>query len=80
MGVPYLIRVLNVTFIQHIKKTLPTIRSNILNIIQAKEYEMSQYGDLGIDLTDKQAKGFLILSLVSKFANAYSEMISKNLK
>jgi dynamin 1-like protein len=75
LGVPYLIRVLNVTFIQHIKKTLPAIRQNILNLIQMKEYEMSQYGDLGIDLTDKQAKGFLILSLVSKFANAYSEMI-----
>ncbi len=37
---------------------------------------MSQYGDAGIDLSDKQAKGFLILSLISKFANAYSEMIS----
>ena len=37
---------------------------------------MSQYGELGADITDKQAKGFLILSLVSKFSNAYAEMIS----
>ena len=48
-----------------------------MNLIQVKEYEMSQYGDLGIDITDKQAKGLLILSLISKFANAYSELISK---
>ncbi len=41
---------------------------------------MSQYGDAGIDLSDKQAKGFLILSLISKFANAYSEMISRTFK
>jgi len=41
---------------------------------------MSQYGDSGIDLSDKQAKGFLILSLISKFANAYSEMISTTFK
>ena len=76
MGTPFLVKVLNITFLQHIKKTLPQIRENILNIVQEKEYEMSQYGDIGIDLTDKQAKGFLILNLISKFANAYSEMIS----
>jgi len=75
MGTPHLTKTLNATFVQHIKKTLPAIRQNILDLIQAKEFEMSQYGDSGIDLSDKQAKGFLILSLISKFANAYSEMI-----
>src|SRR5688572_24902514 len=41
---------------------------------------MSQYGDAGMDISSNEAKGLLILSLLSKFANAYSQMISNILQ
>lgn len=33
MGIPYLIKTLNVNFIMHIKKSLPNIRNNLVELI-----------------------------------------------
>mmetsp|Transcript_17666 Transcript_17666/g.15477 ORF Transcript_17666/g.15477 Transcript_17666/m.15477 type:complete len:153 (-) Transcript_17666:1309-1767(-) len=44
LGVAYLIKVLNQQFLFHVKKCLPQIRENIVQMIQTKEYELSQYG------------------------------------
>lgn len=33
MGVPYLIKTLNLNFIKHIKKSLPNIRNNLIELI-----------------------------------------------
>eukprot|EP01016_Furgasonia_blochmanni_P003880 TRINITY_DN1151_c0_g1_i1.p1 TRINITY_DN1151_c0_g1~~TRINITY_DN1151_c0_g1_i1.p1 ORF type:complete len:735 (+),score=207.31 TRINITY_DN1151_c0_g1_i1:68-2272(+) len=76
LGVPYLIKLLNFTLINHIKASLPSIRENLSNQIQQKEYEMSQYGDCLMDnVEDKNAKGYLILNLINKFCAAYSDLI-----
>ena len=37
LGVGYLVKTLNMTFIQHIKKTLPSIKNNIGNLIQVSK-------------------------------------------
>lgn len=33
MGIPYLVKILNMNFIQHIKRALPVIRETIINIM-----------------------------------------------
>lgn len=74
MGVPFLVKTLNVSFIQHIKKSLPRIRENIIEQILIKEQEMKQYGEVDLS-NDKQSKGLYILKLISSFTSAFSEMI-----
>lgn len=74
MGMPYLVKTLNVSFIQHIKKCLPRIRENIIEQILLKEQEMKQYGEIDIN-QDNGSKGLYILKLISQFTSAFSEMI-----
>jgi len=38
MGIPYLIKSLNVNFIRHIKKSLPNIRNNLIELINVHNY------------------------------------------
>jgi len=40
MGVPYLIETLNVNFIMHIKKSLPNIRNNLIELIHVFLFEI----------------------------------------
>jgi hypothetical protein len=44
MGIPYLIKILNANFISHIKKSLPKIRENLLDLLKIKEFDLKQLG------------------------------------
>ncbi|KAL4502359.1 hypothetical protein ABPG72_011946 [Tetrahymena utriculariae] len=74
MGIPYLIKTLNLIFMNHIKKCLPKIRENIIRLVQIKEDEIRQYGDFTY-LEDKTSKGYLLLNLISKFSNNFNDLI-----
>lgn len=74
MGVPYLVKTLNMNFIQHIKRALPVIRETIINIKQLKEYDLTQYGEFD-NLETKETKNYLVLTLISKFTTAYKDML-----
>lgn len=74
MGVAYLVKSLNMNFIQSIKRSLPVIRETIINLMQIKEYDLKQYGDFE-SLDSKESKSYLILNLISKFSLAYKDML-----
>ena len=40
MGIMYLSKTLNMNFVKHIKKSLPMIRDNILELLSIKEFDM----------------------------------------
>jgi hypothetical protein len=44
MGVPYLIKMLNANFIQKIKECLPDVRSNLLEQLKQREFDLKQLG------------------------------------
>ncbi|CAD8126124.1 unnamed protein product [Paramecium sonneborni] len=74
MGVNFLVKTLNMNFIQHIKKALPIIRETIISLVQVKEYDLKQYGDYD-NLETKENKNLLVLTLISKFSNSYKDML-----
>ncbi|CAD8212258.1 unnamed protein product [Paramecium pentaurelia] len=74
MGIGYLVKTLNMNFIQHIKRALPVIRETIISLAQMKEYELKQYGDYD-NLESKETKNLLVLTLISKFSNSYKDML-----
>jgi dynamin 1-like protein len=76
MGVPYLIKTLNMNFIEHIKRCLPQIKENLQSLIIVREDELKVYGDFD-KLDDPNSKGLKILSLISKFCQAFQELISR---
>mmetsp|Transcript_39047 Transcript_39047/g.34735 ORF Transcript_39047/g.34735 Transcript_39047/m.34735 type:complete len:140 (-) Transcript_39047:1270-1689(-) len=76
MGVPYLIKVLNIVFLNHIKNTIPTLKASISNLLQEKQCELAKYGELGYDIEDNKAKGRLILDMISRFCKNYDEILS----
>jgi dynamin 1-like protein len=76
MGIPHLVKTLNTTFVAQIKKSLPAIKDNIISLIQNKEFEMQQYGDIGFELQDNGSKGLFILNLIGKFSKAYEDLIT----
>lgn len=64
MGIPYLIKLLNLSLMNHIKKTLPNIRENIVQMLSDRENDLKQYGDFS-SLEEKKDKGIFILRLIS---------------
>lgn len=74
MGIPFLIKTLNMNFIQHIKRALPVIRETIISVMQIKEFDLKQYGDFD-NLETKETKVYLVLTLISKFCNSYKDML-----
>eukprot|EP01083_Nonionella_stella_P098474 276948_1 len=70
-GTPYLAYKLNQILINHIKKCLPDLKQSILDSIQDLEQEIASYGSR---ITEKN-KGALLLHLISKFSEHFSDSI-----
>lgn len=54
MGIPYLVKTLNLHFMNHIKKSLPFIRDNIIKLISIRETDLKNYGEYD-NFEEKQA-------------------------
>ena len=74
LGVPYLVHTLNKIIVDHIKKNLPEIRSQITALLFSKQKELKSLQLFKEDshcLNESQ----LILNVIAKFASAYGEFI-----
>ena len=74
IGAKFLIKTLNTNFIKHIKKTLPSIREQILSTLELKKEELSSYGDYE-SITDKKDQGIFLLDSLERFVRSYGELI-----
>ena len=70
MGVKYLVKLMNMILIKHIKMELPIIRENIIYMLENKKTKMEEYGAYD-EIRDKKAQGILILSLVNKYVKYF---------
>ena len=71
MGVPYLSHTLNKLIVQHIKTTLPELRSQITALLfkiekQQKSLQLCR---------EEQSEQQLILNVIAKFASAYADFV-----
>jgi len=76
LGTPYLAYKLNQILINHIKKCLPDLRQSIHDNIQDLETEIISYGrPITMDNDMNNNKGALLLHLISKFSENFSNSI-----
>mmetsp|Transcript_35511 Transcript_35511/g.40338 ORF Transcript_35511/g.40338 Transcript_35511/m.40338 type:complete len:731 (+) Transcript_35511:178-2370(+) len=73
LGIPSLAKLLSNSLMNHIKEELPGIRSQISTLLTQKEMDMAKYGDPLLDTVEN--KGALILHIISKFAQSYTEIL-----
>lgn len=74
MGVQYLVKIMNMVLIKHIKMELPVIRENIIFMLEGKRNKIAEYGQYDA-IKDKKTQGILILSLVNKYVKFFIELI-----
>lgn len=75
-GTPYLAYKLNQILINHIKKCLPDLKQSIHENIQELETEIASYGrPISMDHDMNNNKGALLLHLISKFSENFSDSI-----
>lgn len=74
MGVPFLASKMNKTLIQHIKNSLPHLRSNVSAMLTQKEKEFAAFG-IDFDIQNDRELGALTLNLISKFTTYFQNMI-----
>ena len=72
MGVPYLAHTLNLIIVNHIKKNLPEIRSQITALLFQKDKELRA---LQLFKDDSSNESQLILNVIAKFSASYAEFI-----
>lgn len=77
MGIPFLSKQLNVILVAHIKKCIPTLNRQIAIAAQEKERELSKFSFSAIsdDPLSTVDSGPLVLALINKFINAYSDKL-----
>ncbi|CAI5758432.1 unnamed protein product [Candida verbasci] len=73
-GTKYLATTLNKILMNHIKERLPDIKAKLNTLMSQTEQELNSYGDLG-KLESKELRGAMILTLMTKFANAFINSI-----
>eukprot|EP00761_Pharyngomonas_kirbyi_P009674 gb/GECH01009692.1/.p1 GENE.gb/GECH01009692.1/~~gb/GECH01009692.1/.p1 ORF type:complete len:632 (+),score=174.66 gb/GECH01009692.1/:1-1896(+) len=71
-GTEYLKKQLNTILLQHIRETLPEIKSKITELISRAQQVLDEYGP---PLDSKVSQGALVLQLLTRFAHEYSEAI-----
>ncbi|XP_076948522.1 dynamin-related protein 3B-like [Bidens hawaiensis] len=71
-GVPQLAKKLNQILVQHIKKVLPGLKSHISATLVSVAKEHASYGKI---TESKAGMGALILSILSKYSEAFCSMI-----
>ncbi|KAM0016313.1 putative dynamin GTPase [Helianthus debilis subsp. tardiflorus] len=71
-GVPQLAKKLNQILVQHIKKVLPGLKSHISATLVSVAKEHASFGEL---IESKAGMGALLLSILSKYSEAFCSMI-----
>ena len=78
MGIPFLTKSLNTILVQHIKKNLPRLNSQIKTKLADKEAELESY--LGTEYTQDTLHGVdsgpLVLALINRFVRAYGDKLA----
>lgn len=70
-GTKYLAQTLNKILMNHIRERLPDIKAKLNTLIGQTEHELASYGD-GFGFGDsKEARGAMVLTLMTKFANSF---------
>lgn len=70
LGVRALVKTMNMVLVKHIKLELPTIRENIIYLLQSKKDKLAEYGTYE-PIKDKKAQGILLLALISKYVKFF---------
>ncbi|ODV81520.1 uncharacterized protein CANTADRAFT_24435 [Suhomyces tanzawaensis NRRL Y-17324] len=71
-GTRYLAQTLNKILMNHIRDRLPDIKAKLNTLMGQAEQELANYGDIPSTLTDsKEARGAMVLTLMTKFANSF---------
>eukprot|EP00884_Botryococcus_braunii_P002074 jgi/Botrbrau1/11868/Bobra.126_2s0004.2 len=73
-GMPALARCLNRILVEHIRATLPDLRSSLEQALEARRGELKIYGDAPPGQTGA-ARGALLLQLLDSYAVRYGEML-----
>lgn len=71
-GIPQLAKKLNEILEQHIRETLPALKSQLNSYFQAIEEEMRTYGDA---MESKEKKGAIILDMLRSYNEAFCSLI-----
>lgn len=71
-GVPQLAKKLNQILVRHIKTVLPGLKSHISTALASAAKEYASYG---VTTDSKAGQGALILTILSKYSEAFSSMI-----
>jgi dynamin 1-like protein len=77
MGIPFLSKSLNQILVNHIKKSLPQLNSQIKAKLADKENEMNQFimAEVADDPLIGVDHGPLVLALINKYINAYADKL-----
>ena len=77
LGIPFLSQSLNTILVYHIKKSLPQLNQQIKTSLADKERELSAISVTTMtgDPLEKVDSGPLVLALINKFINAYSDKL-----
>ncbi|KAK6455859.1 Dynamin central region-domain-containing protein [Scheffersomyces xylosifermentans] len=71
-GTKYLAQTLNRILMNHIRDRLPDIKAKLNTLMGQAEQELASYGSIPSNLTDsKEARGGMVLTLMTKFANSF---------
>ena len=72
LGTPFLATQLNQILVNHIKKCLPELRMTLTNKVSELQKELQEYGN---PISEMENKGALILQLISKFCENFTQAI-----
>lgn len=75
-GTQYLAKSLNQTLMTHIRDRLPDIKARLNTLMGQTEQELASYGNE--NLFNKEARGPLLLQLMTKFASSFTASIDGN--
>jgi dynamin 1-like protein len=76
-GTKFLSQTLNKILMNHIRERLPDIKAKLNTLMGQTEQELASYGEipLGLESDTKESRGALVLSLMTKFANSFVNLI-----
>ena len=78
-GTKYLAQTLNKILMNHIRERLPDIKAKLNTLMGQTEHELASYGDMPNMGDSKEARGAMVLTLMTKFANAFMNSIEGTL-
>ncbi|KAG5418136.1 DNM1 [Candida metapsilosis] len=77
-GTKYLAQTLNKILMNHIRDRLPDIKAKLNTLMGQTEHELASYGEMPNIGDSKESRGAMVLTLMTKFANAFINSIEGN--